>query len=703
MKIQPKLMLPFLNLAAFFLIIQFQTTAQQKPEWWKKNNLRVIQLNLPAYELATINADNVVEDLVNYSANTLIINAGGIVAFYRTKLPFHYENPIMNPHVLIEIIEKCHKNNIKVMVRFDFSRADSTIFNVHPDWFYISAKGERMVNIDKYVVSINAPYVQDAAFQIVNEVIDEFPIDGIFQNMPGYQVRNAYENLYQGIDQNEFDKKAFFDYSGMQLPTVENKEDSVFKKYEQFKKYSTEKWQEKMYNLVKSKNPNIAICTYADKFVDIIRHESQTNGLPYWPYSASDNVGNAANSYPNHIISNASIQQISFQSRYNAVEPEEVSIRLYENIANGSGLDQSMMGDMRGYEDERNFPVFKKIYGFHKANEKYFGKYKSLAKIAVIAPGTWPSGNPMQEYRGIQLMLKEAHLQYDIIEDGQIANRAETLKNYSIIMLPDINYLSEKSIEALKIASKNGVNLIATNTSFFDNSASLKELFGAEIINKNFEGFGNYLSIDNQQIFKRLSGQSMIHWKFNLGQYKFDETNSKYLPILAKGVPGPPEMIGGHGPTGYFGMSLKKYGKSQNVLLPINIGKLYYLYGYEQNKNIILDIIQKLDSEIFNDISTNAHPRVETILKEFTFNDGVERKTPTGKILHLINITGFSGNTYFEPLPIQQIQFKIKNTTAPKNAYLLISKKPIIFTQKGNYLSFILPKLTDYEAVVFEN
>jgi hypothetical protein len=64
---------------------------------------------------------------------------------------------------------------------------------------------------------------------------------------------------------------------------------------------------------------------------------------PYWPYTASDNVGNAINSYPDHIISNASIQQINFQSRFNAAEPGEVAIRLWENIANGSGLDISLM------------------------------------------------------------------------------------------------------------------------------------------------------------------------------------------------------------------------------------------------------------------------------------------------------------------------------------------------------------------------
>ncbi|MES2796876.1 MAG: family 10 glycosylhydrolase, partial [Bacteroidota bacterium] len=287
---------------AFFFISITHLIGQTNGEWWKRNNLRVIQLNLPDYEAATIHPDSVVEDLVNYSANTLIINAGGIMAFYPSKLESHYINPYMRPAVLADIIKKCHQNKIKVIVRFDFSRADRSIFDKHPNWFYISEKGERMVNTDKYVVSINAPYVQEVAFQIVNEVIENFPIDGIFQNMPGYQTRNAYENLYQGIDQNEFDKKAFFEYSGMKLPTIENKQDSVFKKYEEFKKFSTEKWQEKMFNQVKSKNPNIAICTYADKFVDIIRHESQTNSLPYWPYSASDNVGNAANSYPNHVI-----------------------------------------------------------------------------------------------------------------------------------------------------------------------------------------------------------------------------------------------------------------------------------------------------------------------------------------------------------------------------------------------------------------
>ncbi|HYG17663.1 MAG TPA: hypothetical protein VD816_01995, partial [Ohtaekwangia sp.] len=62
----------------------YQKTAVAWPDsvhWWKANNLRTIQVNLPAYE-AGLNPDSLVADLVGFSANTLIINAGGIMAFY---------------------------------------------------------------------------------------------------------------------------------------------------------------------------------------------------------------------------------------------------------------------------------------------------------------------------------------------------------------------------------------------------------------------------------------------------------------------------------------------------------------------------------------------------------------------------------------------------------------------------------------------
>ena len=684
------------------------TTAEiQWPDsipWWKANNLRMIQTNLPAYE-AGLNVDSLVSDLKYFSANTLLINAGGIMAFYPTTLEFQYVNPYMKDTMLKDVIDKCHAAGIRVMVRFDFSRAHKSIFDKHPDWFYLSPQGERIINDDMYVVSINAPYEQEQLFNIVGEVIEQYPVDGIFLNMPGYQTRNAYVGKYHGIDQNEYEKKRFSEFShGLKLPVEENQDDPVFKKYQEFKEVTTTDLMERLHKLVKGRNKNIAICTYSEKFVDIIRHESQTNSLPYWPYNASDNVNNTATSYPDHIVSNASIQQISFQSRYNAIEPEEISIRLYENIANGSGLDISLMGDFQNYEDERNYEAIRKIYAHHKKYELFYGRYKTMAKVVVISPGTWPGGEAGHEYRGIQLMLKEAHIQYDIIEDSQIANRADALKEYKVVILPGISRLDSSAIETLNAILKQGANIIATNTSFVDNPTALTEFFGAKAIQPVHDGAGFYLNPDNKELFKRFDQQTLLFWKFNLGLYDFSAADTVFLPILTPGRPGPPEIIGGHEPTGHYGIGVKIHGPAKAILLPMNIGRLYYIHGYEQHKNILLDAIEYAFPEVGQLVQTNAPPRVEVILQQFSENrpENFKSSSTNGMILHLVNLTGFSGNTYFDPLPVHNVSFSITSDFKPSQVFSMNSRKPVDFKLKNGRIQFSLDKLDEYDGIVIQ-
>lgn len=671
-------------------------------EWWKRNNLRVMQTNLPAYE-AGLDADSLVANLLHFSANTLIINVGGIMAFYPTKLKYHYTNPYMKENMLKDVIQKCHDHGIKVITRFDFSRAHESIFKGHPEWFYISPKGERIINNEMYVVSIDAPYEQKVLFEIVEEVINTFSVDGIFINMPGYQTRNSYEGIYHGIDQNEYSKKRFSEYSsGMKLPVEEDLDDPAFRKYEEFKKYSVDDLMKRLNVLVKSKNKNIAICTYGDRYIDIIRHESQTNSLPYWPYMSSDNVNNAKNSYPDHIISNASIQQISFQSRYNAIEPEETVIRLYENIANGSGLDVSLMGDFQEYEDERSYDVWKNIYEHHKKYEPYFGKYTSPASVAVIAPGAWPAGEAAQEYRGIQLMLKESHIQFDIIEDGQVENLEEKLSRYKLIILPEITNLSDQSVEVITRVCKQGTNLIATNRSFYRTPTTLLDLFGAKIKNRDHDGNGFYLNPKEKQLFKRFDKQTLLFWKFNLGLYDFSNADTSFLPIFTPGRPGPPEIIGGHEPTGYHALAIKNHSSSKAAILPVNLGKLYFLHGYEQHKNILLDVIEHLYPDVNELIQTNAPPRVEVILQHYIRNipENILKTETEGMIVHLVNLTGFSGNTYFTPLPVNNIDFSIKSDFQPSKAFTMVNNKPIDFTWSNGIIKFSLDRLDQFEGIV---
>ena len=622
------------------------------------------------------------------------------MAFYPTRVENHYVNPYMQPSMLEDVVKKCHDAGIRVIVRFDFSRAHKSVFERHPDWFYLSPEGERIINDDMYVVSINAPYEQEVLFSIVEEVIKKYPVDGIFINMPGYQVRNPYVGKYHGIDQNAYDKERFRKYSGMNLPTKEDFGDPVFRRYTEFKEFTTEELMHRLHDLVKKQNPQIAICTYSEKYIDIIRHESQTNSLPYWPYNASDNVNNTITSYPKHIVSNASIQQISFQSRYNAVEPAEVRIRLYENIANGSGLDMSMMGDFQNYEDERNYNVFQEVYAHHRKFERYYGRYHSISQVLVVSPGSWPSGESAQEYRGVQLMLKEAHIQHDLIEDSQLSVLDEALSRYKVIILPDILRLDSAAIHTLERLQQKGTHLIATNRTLSDNAAALLRIFGAKAEQIDHDGAGYYVEPADKSIFRRFAGQQLLFWKFNLGLYAFPDADT-LLPILTPGRPGPPEIIGGHTRTNFHLLGVKTNGTAAAALIPANLGRLYYLHGYQQHKNILLDVLDLLDRGVSEVISTDAPPRVEVIVKDYSTNDAehLHQAQPDGRIIHFINLTGYS-NTYFEPLPVEHISVSVKCDFKPAGVMTMTDEAPIDFEWKDGVVTFKVPRLEGYEAVV---
>jgi len=670
--------------------------------WWKKNNLRMIQTNLPAAEGA-LNPDSLLADLIEYSANTLLINAGGIMAFYPTKLPFHYKNPYVKDDMLGRVISLCHENGIRVIVRFDFSRAHESFLEEHPDWFYISPKGERVDNYGMLVTSVNGEYMQEHAFSIVEEVMENYPFDGIFINMFGYKTTDYYHGIYHGIDQNPNDKIRFKEYSdGMELPTVEDENDPVFLKYKEFKNYSTNKLLKRMHDLIKSQRPNIALCTYNDDFIDIMRHEAQgeLHHLPYFAYIASENVNTIESTFEDKIASSSSIQQITFGSRYHAVPPVRIRNRLYQSISHGSGLDISLMGDMRNYEDERGFDVIKEVYAYHKKNEKYYGDFKSTAKIAIIKQDYWPGGPVMEEMRGIEQVLKEEHIQFDLILKKYLSLRFEKLKDYKVIIIAHLNSFSNDEIEVLKKLTEEGVNIIATNQSMVDTPEALKELFGVTVKENEMDAFKYYLQLKDQDIIKRQDKLHQAFLKCNFMKCEFDKECQLFLPLLDKGREGPPEMIGGHMPTSWYGISILDKNAAKTVYIPWEIGRMYHIYGFLAHRDILLDVIDYINPEIMQGFKTNAPPQVEITFNKFKYNSDTT-DSYNKYIINLINLSGFNGRSYFEPLEVSNINFEISVDTKPKKVYCLKSGKTIKF-EGSSIIKFTLDNLQEFEAIVIE-
>jgi hypothetical protein len=386
-----------------------------------------------------------------------------------------------------------------------------------------------------------------------------------------------------------------------------------------------------MRDLIKSQRPNIALCTYNDDFIDIMRHEAQgdIDHVPYFVYNASENVNTIESTFDDKIASNSCIMQITFGSRFHAVPPVRIRNRLYQNIAHGSGLDMSLMGDMRSYEDERGFDVIKEVYAYHKKNEKYYGDFQSTAKIAIIKQDYWPGGPVMEEMRGIEQLLKEEHVQFDLILKKFLSNRFEKLKNYKIIVIGNLKNFCDDDINTLRKLTEAGVNIIATSLSITDTPEALNELFGVTVKEKELDAFKYYVQLKDQDIIKRQNKLYQAFLKCNFMKCEFDKECQLFLPLLDKGREGPPEMIGGHVPTGWYGVSVLDKNAAKTVYIPWEIGRMYHQYGFLAHRDILLDVIDYINPEIMQGFKTNAPPQVEIHL--------INSSTIPTLLIHIIN------------------------------------------------------------------
>jgi hypothetical protein len=115
--------------------------------------------------------------------DAVIINAGGIVAYYPSKFPLHHRAEFLGDRDLFgELTEAAHSDGLFVMARMDSNRAAEDFFTAHPDWFARDIGGQPYRAADKYVACINSPYYDEYVPGLLREIIERSHPDGFTDN-----------------------------------------------------------------------------------------------------------------------------------------------------------------------------------------------------------------------------------------------------------------------------------------------------------------------------------------------------------------------------------------------------------------------------------------------------------------------------------------------------------------------------------------
>jgi len=156
--------------------------AQREPPWHVRT-LRWGQTNLTEIDPGRIDIDWWRAHWKRTRIQGVVINAGGIVAYYPTRVPLHRRARDLGDRDLFgELARAAREDGLAVLARMDSNRADKAFLDAHPEWFARDARGSPYVVTGLYVACVNGPYYREYLPAVLREIVTRYHPDGVTDN-----------------------------------------------------------------------------------------------------------------------------------------------------------------------------------------------------------------------------------------------------------------------------------------------------------------------------------------------------------------------------------------------------------------------------------------------------------------------------------------------------------------------------------------
>jgi len=661
----------------------------RKENWWVNYPWRMVQTNLREIDMDQMNAEAFAESLKVYHATAVTLNAAGILASYNTKLPYHPKSEYLTGDSLKQMIEECHKRDIKVIARCDFSKIQEKVFEEHPDWAYRTAEGN-VVNYNGFVQTcVNSDYQQKYVFEILKELFAEHDFDGLFCNMSSSVIVDYDFNVY-GPCHCENCKKLFAEQFGAEIPETDDRRNPVFGKYMGFKNQCMAKQKKMMYEVVKSINPGIAVNGF-----DYYRVESnQDMDRPSWIYQTSTNARKTVGPNLDKVCDSAITDFLGFQYRHTAISPALLEVRQWQNLANSGSTSLFVMGDLEHHRDRSSIRASKKAFDFYAEHESVYEGLRSDAEVLLIHKMLLARVDA--EVSGFIRALTECHIPFDEMKFQDVT--PEILEKKKLVILADDRFISDEAAALLDAYVERGGILLATGESGCNASNfrprtenAFKSLGVGKILEKRMNLKSSLYEITeaDEEIFSQCADMGLgyiIPGKEVVISEILDESKTqKYMKLIPEQLYGPPEVCYPKEFSEIPGVLKTAYGKGFGIYVPWLVGTFYYEQGQENTFTFMKDLLLNVCGVV--SISKNTTPMCEITV----------HKNEKHTLIQLVNTTGCFANSFFEPVPLYQIllEWNLKEGSKVK----ALNGGNVTWNQG----KLVLDCLNVYEAIVIEN
>ncbi len=683
----------------------------------------------------------------------LVVNAGGIVAYYPTRIPLQRKATYLGGRDLFgELRSAAREEGLVVFARMDSSRAHEEFYRAHPDWFTLDKSGGPYKADDLFISCINGPYYEAHIPSILKEISEM------------YQPEGFTDNSWSGLDREsicycENCKKRFFDKTGNHIPEIKNWDDPVYKKWIRWN-YDRRLeiwdlnnritktaggpmciWSGMNSGSVSSQSNSFRdykeICARADIIMLDNQARSDSEG-----FQRNGDIGKIVHGllgWDRLIPESMAMYQAGNPTFRVASKPEpEARMWMVEGAAGGIQPWWHMVGAY--HEDRRMYHTAGPFLQWHKNNKAFLTDRRPLAAIGVV----WSQENTDfygrdnahelvdLPWQGITQSLIRARIPYLSVHADHIDRDGS---QFSLLILPNLALMTDEQVASVKRFMERGGHLMATDeTSLYNedgvprNDYALADLFGAHAVapgnahdtinaeEENDRAHHSYL-----RLYPELRGQMTgphngeepaVTGKRHQVLQGFEETDilpyGGLLRILRTEagveipltfIPAfpiyPPETAWMRIPkTDIPGLILNTTsGGSRIAFVPADIDRQFGRFNLPDHGNLLANIIRWA-------VKDNIGLQVEGKgLVDFHLY-----KQPGRLILHMVNLT--SAGTWRQPvhelIPIGPLQVRIQlpADVKGKNLRTLVSNQKIPADVVKNLCHFEIRSILDHDVVV---
>ncbi len=433
----------------------------------------------------------------------VIINAGGIVAYYPSALPLQYRAQFLKDRDLYgEVAKAAHDDGLVVLARMDSNRVHEDFFQAHPDWMARDASGQPYRAGDLYVTCINSDYYEKFIPDVLREIIQRSRPEGF--------ADNSWSGLGRGsICYCANCSKKFQEKIGHELPRGKNWDDPI---YQQWIKWNyarrTEVWDLNNRVTQEAGGPHClwigmnsgSVTGQSQSFRDMKEICARAEMLLLDHQARSDSGGFQENGQTGKLIhgllgweklapESMAMYQAGRPTFRKAAKPEpEARLWVLEGFAGGIQPWWHHVGAYQ--EDFRQFRTIEPLNRWHEANQRYLVDRQPVANVGVL----WSQDNTDffgrdnpgelvdQPFHGISQALIRARIPFVPVHADHLIRE---LPKLALLILPNVGALSDAHCATIKNFARSGGGLIATGeTSLFTERGAarsdfaLADLFG---------------------------------------------------------------------------------------------------------------------------------------------------------------------------------------------------------------------------------